>query len=72
MNGQPRKWVHVGPMLWRDADGHDLLGANVVDGKAVRFSFGELAPIIDFDRTPCYALVGLVLPLLYARSRSCC
>jgi CubicO group peptidase (beta-lactamase class C family) len=65
LNSQPRKWVHVGPMLWRDANGHDLLGANVADGKATRFSYGELAPIIDFDRTPGYRSSGWILPLLY-------
>jgi CubicO group peptidase (beta-lactamase class C family) len=65
LNGQPRKWIHVGPMLWRDADGHELLGANVAGGKAVRFSYGELAPIIDFDRTPGYRSSVWILPLLY-------
>jgi CubicO group peptidase (beta-lactamase class C family) len=65
LGGQPRKWVHVGPMTWRDADGHDLLTANVADGKATRFSYGELAPIIDFDRTPGYRSSGWILPLLY-------
>jgi CubicO group peptidase (beta-lactamase class C family) len=65
LNGQPRKWVHVGPMLWRDANGHDMLGANVEGGRAVRFSYGELAPIIDFDRTPGYRSSAWILPLLY-------
>jgi CubicO group peptidase (beta-lactamase class C family) len=65
LNGQPRKWTHIGPMLWRDADGHDLLTANVADGKATRFSYGELAPIIDYDRTPGYRSSAWILPLLY-------
>ena len=39
--------------------------ANVADGKATRFSFGELAPIIDFDRTPGYRSSAWILPLLY-------
>jgi CubicO group peptidase (beta-lactamase class C family) len=65
LGGQPRKWIHVGPMTWRDADGHDLLTANVADGKAVRLSWGELAPIIDFDRTPGYRSSAWILPLLY-------
>jgi CubicO group peptidase (beta-lactamase class C family) len=65
LNGQPRKWIHIGPMLWRDANGHDKLGANVVDGKAVRFSYGELAPIIDFDRTPTYRSSAWILPAVY-------
>jgi len=66
LNSQPRKWVHIGPMLWRDANGHDLLGANLgADGKAMRFSYGELAPIIDFDRTPGYRSSVWMLPALY-------
>jgi hypothetical protein len=65
LGGQPRKWIHIGPMTWREADGHDLLTANVVNGKAVRFSFGELAPIIDFDRTPGYRSSAWILPVLY-------
>ena len=65
LNGQPRKWIHIGPMVWRDADGHDLLTANVADGKVTRFSWGELAPIIDFARTPAYRSSAWILPLLY-------
>ena len=65
LGGQPRKWIHVGPMTWRDTDGHDLLTANVADGKAVRFSYGFVAPIIDFDRTPGYRSSAWILPLLY-------
>jgi CubicO group peptidase (beta-lactamase class C family) len=65
LNGQPRKWTHIGPMLWRDADGHDLLSATVADGKATRFSYGELAPIIDYDRTPGFRSSAWILPLLY-------
>ena len=65
LGGQPRKWIHVGPMQWRDAKGHDLLVANIADGKATRFSYGELAPIIDFDRTPGYRSSAWLLPLVY-------
>lgn len=65
LGGQPRKWIHVGPMTWRDADGHDLLTAKVENGRAVRFSYGELAPIIDFDRTPGSRSSSWILPLLY-------
>ena len=65
LGGQPRKWIHIGPMTWRDSEGHDLLTANLADGKATRFSFGELAPIIDFDRTPTYRSSAWILPLLY-------
>jgi CubicO group peptidase (beta-lactamase class C family) len=65
LGGQPRKWIHIGPMTWRDADGHDILSATVADGKAARFSYGMLSPIIDFDRTPGYRSSAWILPLLY-------
>lgn len=65
LSGQPRKWVAVGPMLWRDANSHEMLGAKVVDGKAVRFSLGSIAPIIVWDRTPWYQDSAWLLPLTY-------
>ena len=65
LNGQPHKWVAVGPMLWRDANSHEMLGAKVVDGKAVRFSLGSIAPIIVWDRTPWYKDTAWLLPLVY-------
>jgi CubicO group peptidase (beta-lactamase class C family) len=65
LGGQARKWVAVGPMLWRDPDSHEMLGAKVVDGEAVRFSLGSVAPIIDWDRTPWYQNSSWLLPLAY-------
>jgi hypothetical protein len=65
LNGQPRKWVAVAPMLWRDANSHEMLGAKVVDGQAVRFSLGSVAPIIVWDRTPWYQNSSWLLPLTY-------
>ena len=65
LNGQPRKWVATGPMQWRDPDSHETLGAKVVDGKAVRFSLGSVAPIIVWDRTPWYQDSAWLLPLTY-------
>ena len=32
-NGRPREWVEIAPYVWRDRNGHDRLGANVVDGQ---------------------------------------
>jgi hypothetical protein len=42
-----------------------MLGAKVVDGQAVRFSLGSVAPIIDWDRTPWYQNSSWLLPLSY-------
>jgi hypothetical protein len=38
LNGKPRHWVETAPFVWRDQDSHERLAAQVVDGKAVRFS----------------------------------
>ena len=65
LGGQPRKWQAVGPMLWQDPDSHEMLGAKVVDGEAVRFSLGSVAPIIVWDRTPWYQNSSWLLPLTY-------
>ena len=65
LGGQPRKWIATGPMQWRDPDSHETLGAKVVDGQAVRFSLGTIAPIIVWDRTPWYLNSAWLLPLTY-------
>jgi CubicO group peptidase (beta-lactamase class C family) len=65
LNGQPRKWIATGPMLWRDANSHETLGAKVVDGQVVRWSLGSVAPIIVWDRTPWYQNSSWLLPLTY-------
>jgi CubicO group peptidase (beta-lactamase class C family) len=62
---RPHRWVAVGPMLWRDDDGHELLGAQVTDGEAVRFSLNSIAAIIVLDRVPWYRNSSWLLPLLY-------
>ena len=54
LNGKPRHWVEIAPLVWRDSNGHDRLAAKVVDGKAVRFSFDEISPFMVFDRVPWY------------------
>ena len=65
LGGQPPKWVATGPMQWRDPDSHETLVAKVVDGQAVRFSLGNIAPIIVWDRTPWYQNSTWLLPLMY-------
>lgn len=65
-NGKPRRWVEVAPFLWRDVDGKDRLAAQVLEGKAVRFSFDFLSPFMVFERVPWYANVAWLRPLLLA------
>lgn len=50
--GAPRKLIEVEPFVWQDAYGHERLAAQVVDGKVVRWSFGEVSPFMIWYRTP--------------------
>jgi CubicO group peptidase (beta-lactamase class C family) len=63
---RPFKWVPAGPMLWRDANGHEMLGAKVVNGKATQLSINAIAPIMVMLPVPWYLNSAWLLPLLYA------
>jgi CubicO group peptidase (beta-lactamase class C family) len=63
---RPFKWQAVGPMLWRDANGHEMLGAKVENGKATQLSINAIAPIMVMLPVPWYLNSAWLLPLLYA------
>jgi hypothetical protein len=63
---RPFKWVPAGPMLWRDANGHEMLGAKVENGRATQLSINTIAPIMVLVPTPWYRNSSWLLPLLYA------
>lgn len=63
---RPFKWVPVGPMLWRDANGHEMLGAKVENGKATQLSINSIAPIMVLLPVPWYLDAAWLLPLFYA------
>jgi CubicO group peptidase (beta-lactamase class C family) len=65
LNGKPRHWTETAPFLWIDQDSHERLAAQIVDGKAVRFSIDEIAPFMVFDRVPWYTNSAWLLPLVY-------
>lgn len=63
--GQPRKWIAVAPMLWRDATGHDMAGARLENGKAALFGVGPGAAAVAFVRVPGHLSSSWLLPLLW-------
>ncbi len=63
---RPFKWEAVGPMLWRDSNGHEMLGAKVENGKATQLSINSIAPIMVMLPVPWYLNSAWLLPLLYA------
>lgn len=70
--GRPQEWVEISPFLWRAVNSHDLLAAQVVDGKVTRWSYSLPAPFEFFDRVPGgrswnwikLALIGSAIVLL--------
>ena len=52
-------------MLWRDKNGHEMLGAKVENGKATQLSINTIAPIMVFLPVPWYLNSAWLLPLLY-------
>ncbi len=65
MGLRPFKWGPAGEMLWRDANGPELLGAKVENGKATQLSINSLAPIMVWLPVPWYLNSAWLLPLLY-------
>jgi len=65
LNGEPRHWIEYAPFVWRDRDTHERLAAQVVDGKAVRFSIDGISPFMVFDRPVWYRDAGWLRPLFY-------
>ena len=63
--GAAIKWDEIAPFVWRNHDGHDLLAAQIVDGKVVRWSFDGFSPFMMFDRVPFSRSGGWLLPALY-------
>ena len=46
-------------MLWRDKNGHAMLGAKVENGKATQLSFNTIAPIMVFAAGALVPQLGL-------------
>jgi CubicO group peptidase (beta-lactamase class C family) len=51
-DGAPKKWSEIAPFVWREVGGKGRLAAQLVDGKPVRFSIDEYAPMAVWDRMP--------------------
>jgi CubicO group peptidase (beta-lactamase class C family) len=63
-SGTPRKWREVGPWLWQEVNGSELLQA-IPNGKGgvKMFSIGAYAPIFEFMPAPASLNAGWILPL---------
>ncbi|MGY4395339.1 CubicO group peptidase (beta-lactamase class C family) [Sphingomonas sp. UYAg733] len=64
--GNPREWHETAPYLWEDETGSQRLAAEVRDGKVIRISADEIAPIMALDRIPWWLSATWLVPTLWA------
>ena len=48
-SGDPKHYREIAPLLWREVDGHSLLGAIVENGAVKRFSVSEISPFMMLE-----------------------
>jgi CubicO group peptidase (beta-lactamase class C family) len=63
LNDQAKVFEEIGPMLWREVGGKDLLGAKVVDGKVIMWGEGDEAPFQVFTPAPAWRNGAWLWPL---------
>jgi CubicO group peptidase (beta-lactamase class C family) len=66
LNGLPRRWVEIAPFVWQDANSHERLAAQVVNGVPVRFSIDLISPFMVFERPAWYRNGTWLRPLFFA------
>jgi CubicO group peptidase (beta-lactamase class C family) len=66
LNGAPRRYREISPLLWRQVGGGDRLAAEVKDGRVVRFSDDEVSPFMVMLPMPAWRSSAILAPALVA------
>ncbi len=66
LNGEPKKWREVSPLIWREVDGKDWLAAKLEGGRVAMFTGGFISPFMVFLPSPWWRSSAWLLPLLEA------
>lgn len=64
--GVPKRWREIGPWVWREVGGTDLMGAKVSNGRILYFAPAAFAPIIEFVPAPADMNVSWIGPVAIA------
>jgi CubicO group peptidase (beta-lactamase class C family) len=64
INGQPKVWREIAPLVWGEVGGKDRLAARVKEGRVVMFSYDEISPFIVFLPVSAWRSPALLMPLL--------
>jgi CubicO group peptidase (beta-lactamase class C family) len=64
LNGQPKRWHEVAPLLWREVGGKERLGAKVENGRVVKFSVDQVSPFTMFQPVPWWKSSAWLVPAL--------
>ena len=65
VSGEPETFQEIGPLLWREVNGKDLMGAKAdASGKVTMFSGGEISPFMVFQPSPAWRSAAWLWPAL--------
>ena len=62
-NGEAKRFREIAPFVWREVGGHDRLAGIVKNGRIVRLSTDDLAPVTVFDAGAAWASPVVLMPL---------
>ena len=66
LNGRPIRWREIAPFVWKDVAGPWRLAAEVRDGRVMRISTDQFAPIMVFEPAPWWRSSIWLMPALQA------
>ena len=66
LNGQPKRFEEIAPLVWREVGGKDRLAAKAVDGHVVMWSEDGESPFLVFQPTPGFRNAAWLKPALFA------
>jgi len=63
LNGEPKKWREIAPLVWRSIEGPDRIAAKIENDRVVCIGYDEL-PFMPFQPVPWWSSAAWLLPLL--------
>ncbi len=66
LNGQPKRFEEIAPLVWREVGGKDRLAAKASDGHVTMWSEDGESPFLVFQPTPGFRNAAWLKPALFA------
>ena len=63
LNGEPKRWREIAPLVWRNIGGPDRIAAKIEKDRVICIGYDEL-PFMPFQPVPWWSSAAWLLPLL--------